>query len=292
MNNIISSMIKNDNNLPPHLKENHIKEIIQELTLYILSKSDFFNHAAFYGGTALRIFHKLDRFSEDLDFSLKSKNFVFDINKYINLLKNEFASFGLLLDIEVKEKNIKSNIKSAFIKANTKHLILSFYNSDENISNNAKTKIKLEIDTYPPDYANFETKYLLKPLPFEVSIYDLPSLFAGKIHAILCRLWKNRIKGRDLYDYVFYLSNKVEPNLLHLKARLIDSNYLKPNDEFDKKILSDMLIKHFSNMDIESAKKDVAPFIPDDSKISIWSNDFFVSITKDYFQGYGKNLKM
>lgn len=283
MNSIISSMIKNDNDLSPHLKENHIKEIIQELTLYILSKSDFFNHAAFYGGTALRIFHNLDRFSEDLDFSLKSKNCTFDINKYINLLENEFASFGLSLDIEIKEKNIESNIKSAFIKANTKHLILAFYNSDEKISDNAKTKIKLEIDTNPPDYANFETKYLLKPLPFEVSIYDLPSLFAGKIHAILCRLWKNRIKGRDLYDYVFYLSNKVEPNFLHLKARLIDSNYLKPNDEFDKKVLSDILVKHFSNVDIESAKKDVTPFIPDDSKMSIWSNDFFVSITKDYF---------
>lgn len=283
MNNIIDTMIKNDNDLSPHLKENRIKEIIQELTLYILSKSDFFNHAAFYGGTALRIFHKLDRFSEDLDFSLKSKNCDFDINKYIILLKNEFASFGLSLDIEIKEKNIESNIKSAFIKANTKHLILAFYNSDEKISNNAKTKIKLELDTCPPDYASFGTKYLLKPLPFEVSIYDLPSLFAGKIHAILCRLWKNRTKGRDLYDYVFYLSNKVEPNLLHLKARLIDSNYLQPNDEFDKKKLSDMLIKHFSNMDLESAKKDVAPFILDDSKISIWSNDFFVSITKDYF---------
>ena len=268
---------------PPHLKENRIKEIIQELTLYILSKSDFFNHVAFYGGTALRIFHSLDRFSEDLDFSLKSKDYVFDINKYINLLKNEFSSFGLSLDIEVKEKTIESNIKSAFIKANTKHLILAFYNSDEKISSAAKTKIKLEIDTCPPDYAICETKYLLKPLPFEVSIYDLPSLFAGKIHAILCRLWRNHIKGRDLYDYVFYLSNKIKPNYLHLKARLIDSNYLQPNDKFDKKVLSDMLIKHFSNMDIESAKKDVTPFIPDDRKISIWSNDFFVSITKDYF---------
>lgn len=282
MNSIIKAMIDNKN-IPGNIKENRVKEIIQELTLYILSKSDFFNHAAFYGGTALRIFHNLDRFSEDLDFSLKSKNDAFDVNKYIKLLKNEFLSLGLSLDVELKEKMISTNIESAFIKANTKNLILIFFNSADNISDNTKTKIKLEIDVCPPDYATFETRYLLKPLPFAVTLYDVSSLFAGKIHAILCRLWKNRVKGRDLYDYVFYLSNKIKPNLNHLQARLIDSNYIKPNDEFNEKILKDILINHFSHIDVTSAKQDVAPFLSDSNKISLWSNDFFIRITEDYF---------
>ena len=282
MNSIIEAMLEKNADLPLHLKENRIKEIIQELTLYILSKSDFFNHAAFYGGTALRIFYNLDRFSEDLDFSLKSNDKTFDFEKYINILKNEYESFGLNFDITAKEKSSASNIKSAFLKSNTKDLILTFYNLYDDISNNAMTKIKFEIDTCPPDYANFEIKYLLKPLPFSVSLYDMPSLFAGKIHAILCRLWKNRVKGRDLYDYIFYLANNTKPNMDHLKARLVDSGYLKDNDSFNEIILKESLIKHFSNLDIESAKSDITPFIPNTDKISIWSNDFFIAITKDY----------
>lgn len=283
MNSIIESLLNDDKNLPLHLKEYRIKEIIQELTLYILSKTDFFNHAAFYGGTALRIFYKLDRFSEDLDFSLKSKNQNFKIEKYLETLENEFKGLGLSFNIELKEKSVESNIMSAFLKANTKNLILTFYNSNESVSDKQISKIKLEIDTYPSEYADFESKYLLKPLPFELSIYDLPSLFAGKIHAILCRLWKDRVKGRDLYDYVFYLSNNAKPNLKHLKARLVDSEFINENDPFDEIILKNTLVNHFKTMDIESAKKDVAPFIINNDKIDIWSNDFFVKITEDYF---------
>ena len=284
MNSIIESLLDDNKNLPLHLKEYRIKEIIQELTLYILSKTDFFNCATFYGGTALRIFYKLDRFSEDLDFSLKKKNQDFKIEKYLGTLENEFRGLGLAFNVELKEKSIESNIMSAFLKTNTKNLILTFYNSNENIPDKQISRIKLEIDTNPPEYAGFESKYLLKPLPFELSLYDLPSLFAGKIHAILCRLWKDRVKGRDLYDYIFYLSNDVKPNLKHLKARLVDSEFLKENDPFDEIILKDTLVNHFKTMDIESAKNDVSPFIINSDKIAIWSNDFFVKITEDYFE--------
>lgn len=283
MNDIIKSILDNENNLSSHLKEYRIKEIIQELSLYILSKSDFFNYAAFYGGTALRIFYKLDRFSEDLDFSLKVKNNDFNFEKYLSVLKNEFNSMELFFNVEEKSKSTDSNIKSAFIKANTKELILTFFNDNEHIPENQISKIKVEIDVNPPDYANFETKYLLKPLPFEVCTYDQASLFAGKIHAVLCRLWKNRVKGRDLYDYVFYLSNKIQPNINHLKARLIDSGYIKANDNFNEAILKEFLINHFKNIDVATAKSDVLPFILNQNALDIWSNDFFVKITEDYF---------
>lgn len=284
MNSIIKSLLVNDNNLPPHLREYRIKEIIQELTLFILSKTDFFNHAAFYGGSALRILYKLDRFSEDLDFSLKKENQDFNLDKYLDILKHELEGLGLAFNTESKDKNIDTHIKSAFLKANTKELILTFFNIDESLPNNQVTKIKFEIDTNPPKYATFENKYILKPLPFEICAYDLPSLFAGKIHAILCRLWKNRIKGRDLYDYVFYISHNIEPNLNHLRARLIDSNFINENVTFNKEILKTMLINHFMTIDINSAKKDIIPFITNGDKIAIWSNDFFVKITEDYFR--------
>lgn len=284
MNSIIESLLTNDKDLPLYLKEFRIKEIIQKLTLYILSKSDFFNYAAFYGGTALRIFYKLDRFSEDLDFSLKNKINDFNIEKYSKHLRSEFNSLGLSFNIELKEKNNESSIKSAFLKANTKELIFTFFDIQENLSNKQTTKIKLELDVNPPKYATFDTKYLLKPLPFSICLYDMPSLFAGKIHAILCRLWKERVKGRDLYDYVFYLSNNIKPNVKHLNERLIDSNFISRNDKFDEKIMKELLLSHFKTVDISSTKKDITPFITNSDKIAIWSNDFFMKITNDYFK--------
>ena len=99
------------------------------------------------------------------------------------------------------------------------------------IGGNELIKIKFEVDTNPPDYATFETKYRLLPIPYEVSLYDMPSLFAGKVHAVLCRSWKNRVKGRDLYDYIFYLTRGTAINLPHLNARLSQSGHLPPGKD-------------------------------------------------------------
>ena len=141
--------------------------------------------------------------------------------------------------------------------------------------------IKLEIDTNPPSDATTEFKYGLMPIPYRVRIYDMPSLFSGKLHAIICRKWKNRFKGRDLYDYIFYLYHNIKPNLKHLKERLIESNKINQEEKFDEVLLKELLIERFNEIDYTSAKKDVYPFVPDKSKIDIWSKEFFVSITKD-----------
>ena len=264
-------------------KKNAIKEIIQEIVLCGLSRAGFFKHAAFYGGTALRIFYGLDRFSEDLDFSLMVPE-GFDLGEYLPALEKEIRSYGLNFKAEERVKTAESAIQSAFLKGNTKEHILLFYADDrlaQSITPGELIKIKFEIDTNPPPYASFEHKYRLLPSPYEISLYDAPSLFAGKIHAVLCRAWKNRIKGRDLYDYVFYLSMNTPVNLKHLEARLRQSDYLETNAPLDIGQLKELLHTRFATIDYEQAKQDVLPFIKDPNKLSVWGQDFFSQITEN-----------
>lgn len=263
-------------------KKNAVKEIMQEIVLCGLSRAGFFKKAAFYGGTALRIFYGLDRFSEDLDFSLMTENADFDLKIYFPILKQEVKSFGLNVTIAEKDKVKESNIKSAFLKGNTKEHLLLFY-ADQPISGIADTeliKIKFEVDINPPKYATFEHKYRLLPAPYEVNLYDAPSLFAGKIHAVICRAWKSRIKGRDLYDYVFYLARHTPVNLAHLRERLLQSKYIQENEECTLKDVKKMLVERFRMIDYEQARKDVEPFIHDTASLNIWSVDFFRQITE------------
>jgi predicted nucleotidyltransferase component of viral defense system len=260
-------------------KKNALKEILQEIVLCGLSRAGFFKKAAFYGGTALRIFYGLDRFSEDLDFSLIEPDNQFELKSYFSGVKAELSSLGLEFSIEEKEKTQASAIKSAFLKGNTKEHILRIYGSDLNINSNEVIKIKFEIDTNPPPFATFENRYRLLPSPYQVKLYDAESLFAGKLHAVICRSWKNRVKGRDLYDYVFYLAKNTSINFTHLKARLEESGAINPQAEFGINELKELLLERFDSIDFEQAKKDVLPFISDKSKIEIWSKEFFTDIT-------------
>jgi predicted nucleotidyltransferase component of viral defense system len=284
METILKQML---NNYPVNTlddKKNALKEVIQEVALCGLSRAGFFKNVAFYGGTALRIFYGLDRFSEDLDFSLLAPDYNFSLSKYFSILENEINSLGLNFTVEEKIKTAESNVKSAFIKGNTKEHILSFYqNSSEITGVDSKEiiKIKFEVDINPPAYANFENKYRLLPSPYEVKLYDMPSLFAGKLHAVICRGWKSRIKGRDLYDYVFYLSRNTNVNMKHLKTRLSDSGYINKDFDLTRASLINLLNERLSQIDFSQAKEDVLPFIKDKSKLNLWNNDFFVSITND-----------
>ena len=262
-------------------KKNALKEIVQEVALCGLSRAGFFKNVAFYGGTALRIFYGLDRFSEDLDFSLIEPNENFELQRYFSILEKELSSLGLQFSVEEKTKTQDSAIKSAFLKGNTKEHILNVYGSDLNINSNEVIKIKFEIDTNPPPFATFENKYKLLPSPYQVKLYDMPSLFAGKLHAVICRSWKNRIKGRDLYDYVFYLANNASVNLPHLRARLEDTGVLTKKDTFELEELQNMLNERFATIDFEQAKQDVLPFVADVSKLELWSKEFFCDITKN-----------
>jgi len=282
MNNVLKEMMGRYDMSTNYDKRNAIKEIVQEIVLCGLSGANFFDEAAFYGGTALRIFYGLDRFSEDLDFSLIKADKDFKISNYIPNLEKTVNSYGLNFKIEEKIKTKESDVKSAFLKGNTREHMLMFYSDDTYIKSITKSeiiKVKFEVDTTPPDYANFENKYLLYPVPHSVRLYDMPSLFAGKIHAVICRAWRNRIKGRDLYDYIFYIKKQTKVNLKHLNMRLKDSNYIKSNEELTLDELKEVLKKRFEGIDYEQAKQDVEPFIKNTSVLDIWGRDFFVQIT-------------
>ena len=263
-------------------KKNGIKEVVQEIVLCGLSRSGFFKTAAFYGGTALRLFYGLDRFSEDLDFSLKVSTSSFDFSEYLPILEKEIRSYGLNFKMETKDKSADSDIKSAFLKGNTKeHMLILFADEQltRTIGSGELIKVKFEVDTNPPDYAAFEIKYRLLPIPYEIMLYDMPSLFAGKIHAVICRAWKNRVKGRDLYDYVFYLSRGTAVNLKHLTARLAQSGYIPEGKQITIEDVKEMLRKRFENIDFAQAKQDVLPFIKNPGSLNVWNADFFCEIT-------------
>ena len=282
MNTAIEQMLKNYQIENIYDQKNAMKEIMQEIVLCGLSRAGFFQKAAFYGGTALRIFYGLDRFSEDLDFSLVTADPDFDLSVYFPVLEKEVRAFGLHVTIQEKEKTKESNIRSAFLKGNTKEHLLLFY-ADENLAGSVArsevVKIKFEVDINPPEYADFEHKYRLLPTPYEVNLYDVPSLFAGKNHAVLCRAWKSRIKGRDLYDYVFYLSRGSAVNQKHLRARLLQSGFISEDVECTLPELRHMLYERFDAIDFRQAKQDVEPFIRDTASLNMWNADFFKQIT-------------
>lgn len=283
MDKLIEQMLKKYSSQTFEDRKNSVKEVIQEIVLCGLSRAGFFDSAVFYGGTALRIFYGLDRFSEDLDFSLIQPNSNFDLTQYFPILEKEVRAFGLNFKMEEKEKSFDSNIRSAFLKGNTKEHLLLFYSNTDiqgKISANELIKIKFEVDISPPAYATFERKYRLLPYPYEVLLYDQSSLFARKIHAVLCRGWKNRVKGRDLYDYVFYLSQNTPVNLKHLKQRLIQSKFILTGEEFSIKELKKALVSRLGEIDYEKAKADVEPFVKNNRSLALWDKEFFISITE------------
>ena len=283
MNNIIEQMLNSYDIKNTNDEINALKEIIQEIVLLGLSRGGFFDEAAFYGGTALRIFYKLNRFSEDLDFALLSPNPNFNLNKYFTFIENELKAYGLNLEVNVKPKKIGSNITTAFIKGSTLETILKFFPNDEKkeYSHLLKDiKIKFEVDINPPSGAIYEELYKLLPSPHQIKLYNKSSLFAGKIHAILCRNWKTRTKGRDLYDYIFFVANNTSVNLDLIKNKLTESKYIDSSSEFNINVLKDLLIKKFNEINYNDAKEDVLPFIKDTNSLNLWNKDFFISITE------------
>lgn len=261
--------------------ENALKEIMQEIALLGLWRSKFFEKAAFYGGTALRILYGLDRFSEDLDFSLLSPDKHFELTKYNSAIVSELESFGLTVTIDNRQKNIETNIKSAFIKAGTKKQLIVI-NANQNILSSLHEKqlikIKLEIDIDPPLKFQTESKILLQPIPFSVCTYQQPDLFAGKIHAILCRRWGTRVKGRDWYDLVWYISRNIPVHIIHLKERLIQSKHLTKRASLDKDDIIMLLNEKIEKLNLTQAKQDVVTYLKDPQSIDIWSKEFFKEV--------------
>jgi predicted nucleotidyltransferase component of viral defense system len=258
-----------------------LREIMQEITLAGLARTDFFEKAAFYGGTALRIFYDLDRFSEDLDFSLLHTNEAFSLEPYFSAIQTEFAALGITVSFREKEKANRSSIESAFLKTETiwTELILEDILKQTGIRSNKSIKIKIEIDRNPPIGFKTEQKLLLRPFSFYVKCYTQPSLFAGKLHALLFRKWNKRVKGRDWYDLEWYIKQRIPLDTNHFLQRAIASNDWK-----DSLITSDqinnLLHQKIEKVSIPSIKEDVVRFIKDDSSLGLWSSSYFMDLVE------------
>ena len=283
--NIITTEINDFSQASINSLKNEIKERMQEIILAGLSDAGFFKEAAFNGGTALRIFHDLDRFSEDLDFSLKAPVSSFSLEKYFSAITQKLSIYEIMATIEIKEKSIESPMQTAYVKCNARDLLQKVLNKKPpfpGTAYNEALKIKLEIDTNPPAFANFEIKMGLFPNAYEATLYDLPSLFAGKLHAILCRKWGEKVKGRDFYDYIWYLQHKVGINYENLEARLKQSGDLDKNLTLTHNLLVELLTEKFKNVDFKSAILDVTPFVASKEALSQWNSDLFIGITKSF----------
>ncbi len=258
-----------------------LREVMQEIALLGLWRSKFFEKAAFYGGTALRVLYGLDRFSEDLDFSLLEKSESFDLVDYSEALKKELASFGFAVEIESRAKPAAAAIQSAFLKADTRTQMITVEFDKglvQKVPRNQVLKIKLEVDTDPPPGFSTEIRYLLRPVPFAVRTFSLPDLFAGKMHAVLCREWKSRVKGRDWYDLVWFAAYHPELHLAHLEQRMRQTGHWTKSAPLTAEDLRDLVSKRIDKVDINQIRHEVEPFVKDAASLAIWSKEFFLDV--------------
>ncbi len=260
---------------------NALREILQELALLGLWRSRFFEHAAFYGGTALRLLYGLDRYSEDLDFSLLKPKVSFSLRPFGEALQREISSFGFHVEFEARRKPRAGAIESAFLKTNTlKQMIVIDADQEllRDLQPTKRLKIKLEVDTDPPGSFETETQFVLQPIPFSVRVYTLPNLFAGKLHAVLCRKWRTRVKGRDWYDLVWYAARHPEVRVGHLEARMRQSGDYRAEQRLTARKLQDFLQRAVDELDVEQARREVVPFVKDPRALDVWSQEFFKQI--------------
>ena len=268
-NEIFNQMLSAYDRTTEQQKRNAIFEVNQQIILAGLYNGGFFNEAAFYGGTCLRIFHGLQRFSEDMDFSLLAPNEDFDFTKYFQPIIDQFALVDRNVEIKKKNKKNFGKVESAFLKDNTDVYDITFQ-TEKSI------KITIEVDTQPPMSFHTEQKLLLLPESFMTRCFTLPYLYAGKMHALVYRAWKNRVKGRDWYDFEWYVRHNVPLNFTHLHERALQFN----NEDITKESFLEKLNEHLATTDINQVKADVLPFIRNPKEMAIWSNDYFLQLAQ------------
>ncbi len=275
MHDAIRGMIEKRRPQGPLDWDRALREVLQEAALAGLWRTGFFDRAAFYGGTALRLFHGLDRFSEDLDFTLLAADPEWKLSERLEGLRAEIEAFGFSVEVDAKHEG---KIDSAFIKANTKiHLIR--IEAPEGVAGSAASnrliKVKLETDTDPPEGVRTEMRTLLEPFPVSVRVVTPPCLFAGKLHACLCRSWKTRVKGRDWYDFLFLIARGIPVDVAHLEARLRQSGHWTEKRALEVEDVKRMLETRIAAIDWKQAAEDALPFIRDTRAVDMWGKELF-----------------
>lgn len=243
------------------------REVMQKMALAGLNRGGFFDHAAFYGGTCLRIFHGLKRYSEDMDFSLTEKNDQIHIENYFQAIVDEFKTVGMPVEIVKKDKKSFGRVESAFLKEDTEAYDIKF-------QTRKTMKVKIELDTNPPLCFSTEQKLIMQPYSFTVRCFTLPDLYAGKMHALVYRAWQRRIKGRDWYDFEWYVRNRVPLDFKHLQERIREFS----GNEVNKEEFMTALREKLANTDINLVKQDVLSYIENDREFDIWSNEYFLQL--------------
>ena len=265
MNELYEKMLSAYDQSTDTARRNAVYEVSQQIVLAGLADGGFFDKAAFYGGTCLRIFHGLNRFSEDMDFTLLKEDNSFHFEHYFQPIIDQFALVGRKVEIKKKEKKSFGKVESAFLKDNTDVYDLSFQ-TEKSI------RVKIEVDTIPPLKFTTEQKLLLQPKSFMTRCVTLPDLFAGKMHALAFRVWKNRIKGRDWYDFEWYVRNGIPLDWNHLQERIRQFN----GQEMTLEEFKTTLCERFSGTDINRVKEDILPFLNNPGELDIWTNDYFL----------------
>ena len=281
MNHILSDMLSKYRPNTFSEKQNALKEVCQSTLLSALSHTDFFEHVAFYGGTCLRIFYGLDRFSEDLDFGVVKENDDFSLGAYMSAIEDAFAIYGLGVEASVSGKAISTNVESAYLQTNARETMLSFYPKDpevERIVFNQKIKVKFEVSKSFIPGAAFENKRLFLPEVCWIKTYDKSSLFSGKIGAVLGREWKHRVKGRDYYDFAFYVAREIKPNMEYLQNELRKDGVIGPTQVLTPDLLVFLLKQKIESINFSLAKDDVLSFVSPSKDLSFWTKDFFLEI--------------
>lgn len=263
-------------NCKTELEEEHaIREITQEVALSALGRTDFFKYAVLQGGACLRIFYGLDRFSEGMDFILKEADRDFQLTPHLKALSEELLAYGYNIEI-VDRSNTDIAVRKAFIKDDSIGKVLQLKHSGKT-GPLRKIRIKFEVDTNSPLGSNFEMKYVDFPFVSSVTVQDKASLFAGKIHALLCREY---IKGRDWYDFIWYTSQSVEINYQFLASALKQQG---PWQGQNIQVDLDWCIKQFrdkiTSIDWNATKEDIRRFVKPTElpSVDLWGRNLFLA---------------
>ena len=282
MNDAVREMLRGYGKLSSPLDEERaLKEIIQQITLLGLYRGGFFTKASFYGGTALRMLYGLDRFSEDLDFCLNDLDLSFCFSPYTEAIEDELKRYGFSAKVEEKNQGAEFPVGSAFVKQDTTQALLMISDNPRRAQKGSLLKVKLEVDKTNPKGALTEQKLISLPVPFLVQTLTPPSLFAGKLHALLARAYLNRVKGRDYYDFLFYAARKTPINIAYLEAKLRDSGHLQDQKRLDLSELVRLLTDKFLHTDFDKVKNDIMPFIkPHQAPLMVgWNSDLFIAVS-------------
>lgn len=278
INNYVLESLKQNNVNDALSFENVLRELAQKMLLYALSRTSFFKKAVFYGGTCLRIFHNLQRFSEDLDFTVVEELKDFSWEDYIPTCVRTLESYGFEVEISTKPEYDEGEVRRRYVKIHCYEMAKEYFGR-EVFHKDKKLSIKMEISTWFVEGANYSVETLYAPMISNILCYDMPTLFAGKLGAVMNRAWKGRVKGRDFYDYIFYITLGVKYNSDYLKNKCSQSLEINANEVTDEWIRK-RLLERFESLDYKQLNEDIMPFVDANDLIGEINKDMLVSTLK------------